>query len=354
MSTPLSQDRRRERAVAASPRLAGLALGVAIAAVGVRSVLAGGDVPPDPTTLTALTSWTFDPFLQVPLIALTILYLVAIRRIDRAHPATPVPSSRVLAFLLGIATIEVALQSAIGVYDDVFFSVHMVQHMLLIFIAAPLLLMGTPITVLLRAVPPEVRNRRVLPVLHSRVVRLLGHPLVAWMLFTVVIYASHLSPFFELALENDIVHRLEHVLFLGSALLFWWPVIGLDPGPRRLAYPMRALYLALAFPLMTFVALAIFSAPDVLYPHYASLDLGWGPAALDDQQAAAAIMWVWGDLTFLASIILVVAAWLRDEERRTARTEGRVDAERAVIRQREERLAARLAAERAGEGPERG
>lgn len=350
MPTRRSHPRRSGRPAITGPRLAGLALGAALAALAASPVLAHGDSPPEPTPLSALSSWTFDPFLQVSLIAATALYLFAIRRIDRAHPATPAPWPRVVSFLLGIVVIEVALQSALGVYDDTLFSVHMIQHMLLMFVAAPLLVMGTPITVLLRAVRPAVRTGVVLPILHSRAVRVIGHPLVAWMLFIVVMYASHLTPFFELALETDLVHRLEHVLFLGSALLFWWPVVGLDPGPWRLPHPVRILYLFLAFPLMTFVALAIFSAPDVLYPHYASLALGWGPAPLDDQQAAGAIMWVWGDLTFLASILLVVAAWLRDEERRTARTEGRVDAERAALREREERLAARLDIERARGG----
>jgi putative membrane protein len=340
------------RRLAVVPSL-GVLAGVLLAlAVATPAFAHSDEVLPAPTPLTFLLAWSFDPLLQVGLIGSLALYLLAVRSIDRAHPATPVPWFRVVPFVLGILAIEVALQSGIGTYDDTLFTVHMVQHMLLMFVAAPLIVLGTPITVLLRAVRPEARRKFVLPVLESRIVMFISHPLVAGMLFIGVMYATHLTPFFEIALENDFVHQLEHALYLVTALLFWWPIIGLDPSPHRVPYPLRIGFLLLAFPLMTFLALAILSAPEVLYPHYASLGMPWLPSPLDDQQAGGAIMWIWGDMTMLASIILVLAAWLRDDEQRTARTEGRIDAERAALREREARLAARLAAEGAGEGTE--
>jgi putative membrane protein len=320
---------------------------VVLALVAAGPALAHGDaILPEPTPLTFVLDWTIDPLLQVGLLGAAALYLLAVWRIDRAHPANPVPRPPVAAFLAGIAVIEIALQSGIGTYDDTLFSVHMVQHMLLMFVAAPLLVLGAPITVLLRAVRPGARRDVVLPILHSRVVRVAGHPIVAWLLFTAVMYTSHLSPLFDLALENDLVHQVEHALFLGSAFLFWWPVVGLDPSPTRMAYPLRVLYMFLQFPLMSFLSLTIYSAPTALYSHYASLGRTWGPSPLADQQAAGAIMWVWGDIMFIVSIVLAVARWLRDDEARTARAEGRIDAERAAIREREVRLAARLASER--------
>jgi putative membrane protein len=336
-------------------RTLGVVAGLGVALATAVPVLAHSAGPlPAPTPLTFALDWSFDPLLQLALVLSLALYLLAVRSIDRAHPATPVPRSRVVLYVLGILVIEIALQSGIGTYDDTLFTDHMVQHMLLTFVAAPLIVLGTPITVLLRAVRPEVRRDVVLPVLESRIVKFISHPLVAGMLFIGVMYATHLTPFFDIALGNDLVHQLEHVLYLGTALLFWWPIIGLDPSPHRMPYPLRILFLFLAFPLMTFLALAIFSAPEVLYPHYATLALPWLSSPLADQQAAGALMWVWGDMTMLASIILVLAAWLRDEERRTARTEGRIDAQRAALREREARQAARLAAEAAGEGTEAG
>ena len=122
-----------------------------------------------------------------------------------------------------------------------------------------------PITLLLQASTPEVRRRWILPVLHSTVVRRLSFPVVSWIVFAAVMWASHFSPLFDLALENPWAHRLEHALFLVAALLFWWPVIGPDPSPWKLKPSARILYAGLAMPQNTFLALAIYmaSAPAV-------------------------------------------------------------------------------------------
>jgi putative membrane protein len=222
------------------------------------------------------------------------------------------------------------------------------------FVAAPLLILGGPITLLLRAATHEQRIRYILPILHSRIVRFLTFPVVAWLIFAGVMWGTHFSPLFDISLEEPLVHDLEHLLFLFAALLFWWPAIGLDPSPWRMPYPAKILYLFLQMPQNTFLALAIYSSGIPLYEHYATLVRGWGPSALADQQAAGAIMWVAGDLVFLVAILGVVVAWMRDEERSAARQEARIDAERAAIRRREALLAERLAAEgQAGSGADR-
>jgi len=123
----------------------------------------------------------------------------------------------------------------------------MVQHMLLQFIAAPPLLLGAPLTVALRVSSPDVR-RRLLGILHSRAVAMLTHPIVAWTVFVVVNWGWQFSSLYNLALESDLIHYLQHATYLGSALLFWWPIAGIDPAPRKLAYPGRAAYLILALP----------------------------------------------------------------------------------------------------------
>jgi putative copper resistance protein D len=318
--------------------------------IGTAVVLAhGGEVPPEPTAIGLLAGWSFDPLTQLTLLMAAVLYVVAVRRVDRAHPSNPVPRYRIAAFLGGILALEVALASGIERYDATLFSVHMVQHMLLTLVAAPLLVLGAPITLLLRVASPVARRRWILPVLHSRVVRVVSHPIVTWSVFTVVMWASHLSPLFDAALESEPLHRLEHVVYLGAAMLFWWPVVGADPSPHRMSYPARILYLFLQMPQSTFLALTIFNGAAPLYAHYVTTGRPWGPSPLVDQQAAGAIMWVWGDLTFLVAILLVVGAWMRAEEAKTARDERRVDAERAALREREARLADRLATEQ-GEG----
>src|SRR5439155_27357025 len=142
--------------------------------------------------------------------------------------------------------------------------------------------------------PGPVRRRWILPVLHSRVVRVLTHPVVAWLVFASVMWGTHFSPLFNESLENPLLHQLEHALYLTAALLFWWPVLGADPAPWRLPYPVRALYAFLQMPQNTFLALAIYSSSNVLYAHYATLQRTWGPAPLEDQQLAGGLMWVIG------------------------------------------------------------
>jgi len=312
----------------------------------------GAVVPPEPTA-SALLAWSFDPLLQIPLLLAAGAYLWAVGRVDALHPSSRVPRNRIVAFLGGIVAIEIALQSGIEAYDTTLFSVHMVQHVLLMMVAAPLLVLGAPITLLLRVASHEQRRRYILPVLHSRVVRAITHPVVAWLLFAGVMWGTHFSAVFDESLENPLIHDLEHLLYLGAALLFWWPAVGVDPTPWRMAYPARILYLFLQMPQNTFLALAIFSASAPLYPHYATLARTWGPTTLADQQAAGAIMWVVGDLVFLVAILGVVLAWMRDEERREERREARVEAQREAIRVRETVLAERLTREAQGSGVER-
>jgi putative copper resistance protein D len=319
--------------------VAALAMPAAVLAHGVAAA-----PPADPFALLAM--WTFDPTVQVPLIALAVAYLSAVRTVDRAHPGNPVPRRRTAAFLAGLVVIEIALQSPIEHYDTTLFSVHMVQHILLTMFAPPLLAAGAPITLALRYARPDVRRRWLLPVLHSRIVRAITHPVVAWLLFAGVMWGSHFSPLFNASLEEPIVHQLEHVAYLTSALLFWWPIVGADPSPWRMPPPLRVLYAFLQMPQNTFLALAIYSASDPLYPHYATLQRTWGPTVLADQQLAGGLMWIVGDLVFLVAILFCVVQWMRQEDRDTIRLDARLDAERAEITRREALLADRLARER--------
>ena len=200
---------------------------------------------------------------------------------------------------------------------------------------------------LLRAASPETRRRWILPLLHSRALRLLSFPVVSWLLFAGVMWASHFSPLFDASLENEWIHRLEHGLFITAAMLFWWPVVGPDPSPWRMKSAAKVLYVGLQMPQNTFLALAIYMSGVPLYQHYVTTVRTWGPTPLEDQQIAGGIMWLGGDLVFLTMVILLVVAWMRDDERRTVGEERRLEPERAAIREREVRLAVRRAAEAA-------
>src|SRR6476619_8102270 len=165
--------------------LTGLVAGVLGGAV---PALAHGPVPTEPPTATSLLlGWTFEPLPTLGMVVAVGWWLWAVRRVNAAHPANPVPRRRTAAFLAGMTALAVALLSGIGLYDTDLFSVHMVQHVILMLVAAPLLALAAPITLVLRLSSGETRRRWLIPFLHSRLVRFLAHPIVAWVMFAVKI-----------------------------------------------------------------------------------------------------------------------------------------------------------------------
>jgi cytochrome c oxidase assembly factor CtaG len=268
-----------------------------------------------------LGAWSFDPTVVAGLLGAGVLYLRGVRRVR--HPDRKLAKCAA-CFLGGLVVIWVALQSPVDAYADQRLSVHMLQHLLLTMIAAPLLVLGAPVTLALRASTPAFRRRWLLPLLRSRLVRVLTAPLVSWTLFALVLWASHFSPLYEAAVRSTGVHALEHLLYLVSAVLFWSPVVGIDPSPKRLSHPARLLYLFLAMPQASFLGLAMWGASRVLYPSYQAT---LGSAALDDQRLAGTIMGSAGMLVMVPALGLVVLDWLAREEREAARTEARLGME---------------------------
>jgi len=293
------------------------------------SVLAHGASAPAPDFPAVLLAWRFDPLVVIGLAIAAGAYLWAVRRVNRAHPGNRQPPYRSWLFLGGLVAIGVALLSPIEAYEGSLFSVHMVQHIILEFVAAPLMLAGAPITLTLRGASASVR-RRLLSILQSRLVHLISFPVIAWVLFAAVNWGWHFSVFYDQALESQPLHYFQHATFLGAAFLFWWPVLGVDPSPWRMPHPVRLLYLFLAMPQNSFLGVALLSASTALYPHYVTSVRSWGLTPLEDQQLGGMLMWVVGDLGFLAGMAVVVYSWMRHEERRTVRLDARLAAERAA------------------------
>jgi cytochrome c oxidase assembly factor CtaG len=303
-------------------------------------VPAHGPVPPE-LSLEALLYWAWPPVVTVAVLLVGLLWVRATRRVAREHPDNPYPRRRTISFVAALGLLLLALQSGIERYDTTLFSMHMVQHLILLFPVPILVLQAGPVTLLLRVASPRWRARA-LGLLRSRFVSVVSHPLVGWTLLVAVMWGTHLSTLFELALEDAFMHNVEHALYLGTALLFWSPIFSVDPIRHRLRGGSAMAYLITQMPQNSFLGVAIMFSSSPLYSHYVTLKRTWGPTPLEDQQLAGAIMWLVGDALFLGAIFYVLVGLARDEGRPRSRyDEAQTAAAIAEIRRRELLLAER-------------
>lgn len=255
------------------------------------------------------SAWVWEPSVVVGCSALVAGYLVL------ARPLT----ARAGYFFAGVAVLLFSLVSPLDVLGDGYlFSAHMAQHLLLILVAPPLLLLGLP-----TATVKWTLGR--LP--GARLGRALVHPVVAWALSTGIMFVWHLPALYDLAVRNELVHVAQHLLFLGSATLFWWPVVdpGAAPGEPPLLPPWVTLvYLFAAFGASSLLGIILTFAPAGLYPVYTAPDdylgivpllrEGWGLSAAADQQLGGLLMWVAGGAFYLLPIIAVFGRWMSQPE----------------------------------------
>ncbi len=263
-----------------------------------------------------VSRWTLSPSVLVPAIASVALYGLGVRRV-----AGRWPTRRIASFAAGIASVIVALQSGIDAYDDQMLSVHMVQHMLLLLVAPPLLLGGRPVVLALRSLSPGPR---------SRLARVMDSarggtgPVPALALFGAVVVLTHLPSFYDATLHHPALHYAEHALYLVSGLLVWSPLLDADPAPRhRLNGLGKLVYLIVAMLPMAIVGAYLNRHATLVYAPYGPPARALGISVVDDQAQAGAIMWVVGN-----SIMVAVGLWsalvaMLTEERRQLARESR-------------------------------
>jgi putative copper resistance protein D len=215
-----------------------------------------------------------------------------------------------MAFLAGLVVIAIATQSSVGAYDDVLFWVHMVQHLLLIMVAPPLLVLGRPILLAMHASRGSA-HRAIRAAVRSRPARVLTCPPVALALYTAVIVGTHLTGFMNLVLTHPLVHDGEHLLYLAVGYLFFLPAIGTEPIRWRLAYPARLALLAVAMPVDTFTGVVLGLTTREPFPAYAADPRPWGPTLIGDLHLGGAIMWVAGDALMVAMMAVLAVAFVR-------------------------------------------
>ena len=290
----------------------------------VAPALAHGASPGEPTAQTILTSWSSDPQIIVGLLALAALYIWGFRRVQSSGPRVPFPGSRLVFFLAGLLVIFVATQSALETYDTTLFYAHMMQHVVLIALAAPLLVLGSPVNLALRAASPAIRRRIMAPLIQSRFIRLISHPLIAWLPLQAVLITWHLVPsLFDAALENEFVHQLQHLSFLAAAILFWWAVLGVNPNRWSLAFRSRAAAIALALVGGGVVSVPLLVSDGAIYPHYELLTRSWGPDPLWDQVLGATLMALFLPMAYAGGLLVVGAEWMAHAEKAASRMTAR-------------------------------
>ena len=289
-----------------------------------------GQGPPATDPLGILLAWHVDIPLLLALTITGAAYVSAVRSVDRAHPDHRWPRRRTAAFLLALVAIAVALVSPIDTLSDDLFTVHVLQHMLLVAVAAPLFAVSGIATLALRAATRTTRDRYLLPFLHSRFVGVVSFPVVGWILFAGVMWGSHFSTLYNTALLDDNVHAFEHLLYLGVACLFWWPLLSPDPLRRRIHPGVKLVALLAQMPPMSFLAVVIIGASAPLYGAYLGRTDAFGIDALTDQRIAGSVMWILGDAAILIPWLALLAAFMRHEEAEAKRVDARLDRERAA------------------------
>jgi cytochrome c oxidase assembly factor CtaG len=269
----------------------------------------------------------FD-FVPVALIvAALVLYLWGVRRNNALHPRHLWSSWKTAAWIGALVTTGFAVFSFVGVYDTELFWDHMVQHLLLIMVAAPLFAIASPLELAWKATT-GTPHLVVSEALRSPVAKFFGHPAVAFVLYAVLIPVSHLTTWYNYTLENESVHNLEHLAFLVVGYLFWRQIFGNDPNRYRLHPALQFFYLFLAIPIDTFTGLSLAGSSHELFPAYLATHRTWGPSYVDDLHIGGSIMWVVGDTLMLWPMIPVALRWMHLEERRAERIDRELDAQR--------------------------
>jgi putative copper resistance protein D len=290
----------------------------------------GYPMPPAITITRVFTEARPDLLFGTAVLLGAFFYLAGAVRLRRA--GAPWPLGRTASWLTGLAVLAFATNSGLGRYGRVLFSVHMVQHLLLMMLVPILLNLGAPVTLALRALPTGVtgttRSARawLLRIVQSRALAFYSHPIVAWALYALSLYVLYLTPLFGWVMRNHLAHLAMMVHFLLAGYLFFWVMIGVDPGPRRPSHPVRIILLFTASAVHTFFGIILMMSGSVLGDSYYSLlHRAWGASPLTDQHLGGGMAWSFGELPGVVVIAALVYQWARSDERRARAKDARMD-----------------------------
>ncbi len=261
-----------------------------------------------PNAQAILESWSAPVGVNVSLFLTVLIYTKGWLHLHKTFPNL-ISAWRFAAFFAGIVSLSIAVGSPLDAFDDVSLSVHMVQHLLLMAIAPPLILLGAPALPLLQGIPQAMARGIVGPFLRwslvKRLARFISNPAICWLAAALALIGWHIPVVFELALRSHSWHELEHATFFGTGLLFWWPVVQPWPSTARWARWSIPLYLFCATLPCDALSGFLTFCDRVVYTSYLSAPQILTASPLQDQEFAAALMWVSVTIIFLVPAVVV-------------------------------------------------
>lgn len=267
-----------------------------------------------------LASWSFPAWVTALDLLSALLYLRGWLVLRRIIPSR-FPAWRMLSFLAGIASLQIALASPIDAFDAFSLTDHMSQHMILMMLVPPLVLLANPMIPVLRGFPRPVARKVLAPILRwpplVRFFRTITHPAFCWIAFSISMIGWHMPGPYDLALRSDTWHEIEHASFLVTSLLFWWPVV--QPWPSRARRPRWTVpvYLILADFVNTAVSAFLVFSGRVLYSPYLTFPRLGSMSAANDQVLAGVVMWFVGGFGFVIPALVMIARLLSPQQKRS-------------------------------------
>lgn len=305
------------------PDLASTDLTVVESEIGYRL-----DAPPSFGRI--MTDWRFDLIFGTFAIVAALVYLRGVVRLRRRGDGWPV--GRTVAWLLGCALLLFATSSGLGRYGPAMFSVHMIAHMMLSMMIPVLLVLGGPVTLALRALPPAGRGNPPGPrewiqaAIHSAPSRFLTHPLVAAVMFVGSFYLLYLGGLFEAVVPYHAAHLLMNLHFLLSGYLFYWLVIGIDPAPRQVSPVAKLGIVWGSLPFHAFFGVALMMTSAVIAEsYYRGLNLPWNSDLYADQRVGGGIAWAAGEIPLVVIMLALLVQWRRTDDRQARRYDRRAE-----------------------------
>ncbi|MFB8239246.1 cytochrome c oxidase assembly protein [Kitasatospora purpeofusca] len=289
----------------------------------------GGMTELGPFSFSNVLTWSPDWVFLAAALAGLALYLLGVVRLRRRGDSWSV--GRTVAWVLGIGSVILVTCTGLNDYGMVLFSAHMIQHMVLSMLSPILLLLGGPITLALRALRPTGKGRPrgprelLVALLHSTYVKVISHPGFTIPLFIASLYGVYFTPLFDFLMQYRLGHIAMMVHFLATGLVFFWPIMGVDPGPHRPGHVMRIIELFMGMPFHAFFGVAVMMANHQLVKTFTTEGAPPGTDLLADQKLAGGITWAFGEIPTAIVLIALVYQWMRSEERLSRRRDRAED-----------------------------